>query len=263
MHLANKARWLVILGVVAIGVLASSTVFAQSTLQILLTEQNASGETGTASITDLGDGTVRVDVVVNNAPEGVVQPLHIHEGTCANLNPAPAYPLQSVENGLSSTVVEVTLDDLLAAPYAINGHKSAEEASVYVFCGDIFADTSQATTTAQPTDVGEPMMGTTVPDPTVVMGAETPMMEATAESTTMMSTETPMAEMTAEPTMMMATGAATTEAMSTPSAEATPATVLPGTGGSPPIAALVLLAILGVGALIVGFFLRERGRQNI
>jgi hypothetical protein len=84
-------------------------------------------------------------------------PAHIHGGTCDALNPAPAYPLEEVrlpedevgtpapmgrmtqrhEVETSSTVVPVRLDDLLAAPHAINVHQSAEQIDVYVACGEI------------------------------------------------------------------------------------------------------------------------------
>jgi hypothetical protein len=74
---------------------------------------------------------------------GASHPAHIHEGTCAKLNPKPAYPLNNVtqiEGGMvatSMTTVEVSLDDLLAEPYAINLHKSDQDVQTYVACGDI------------------------------------------------------------------------------------------------------------------------------
>jgi plastocyanin len=74
-------------------------------------------------------------------------PSHIHEGTCAELNPQPAYPLTDVAAvapdapagavEVGHTTVEVSLDDLLAAPYAINVHESAENAANYIACGDV------------------------------------------------------------------------------------------------------------------------------
>ncbi|HET6263108.1 MAG TPA: hypothetical protein VFG99_12850, partial [Chloroflexia bacterium] len=57
--------------------------------------------------------------------------------TCANLDPNPAYPLSSVVNGKSETEVAVSMDELSKGEYAINIHKSATEASVYVACGDL------------------------------------------------------------------------------------------------------------------------------
>jgi hypothetical protein len=155
-QLANKTRWVAILVVIILGVVASGTILAQSTLQILLNEQNGSGESGTASLAELGNGMILVEVVVNGAPEGVSQPMHIHEGTCADLNPAPKFPLQNLETGLSTTEISATLETLLASPHAINGHKSAEEASVYVFCGDIMDASMQDTTTAEPTGAATP-----------------------------------------------------------------------------------------------------------
>jgi len=53
------------------------------------------------------------------------------------LNPAPFIPLSPVVNGTSTTVITATLASLTAEPLAINVHKSAAEASVYVSCGNI------------------------------------------------------------------------------------------------------------------------------
>jgi len=104
------------------------------TVQLL--EQNGSGESGTATLTDAGGGMTHVVVTMSNAP-AVAQPIHIHKGTCATLDPVPAYPLTSVTAGQSDTMVAVSLDTLTAGTFAINVHKSAAEASVYVACGDI------------------------------------------------------------------------------------------------------------------------------
>ena len=74
---------------------------------------------------------------VKGAPSGVSQPVHIHKGTCDKLDPKPAYPLSPLVNGKSETTVNASLDSLEKGGYAINGHKSAQEASTYVFCGPI------------------------------------------------------------------------------------------------------------------------------
>lgn len=88
-------------------------------------------------LTDLGNGTTQVVLTVTGQPAGVAQPVHIHKGTCANLDPKPAYPLSPLVDGKSETTVDVSLQTLQSSQFAINGHKSAEEISVYVFCGDI------------------------------------------------------------------------------------------------------------------------------
>lgn len=151
MQLANKWVLIAITLCVMLGVVAGGVALAQTPLVISLTEQNGSGESGTATFTETSNGTVRVEVVINNAPAGVSQPLHVHEGTCANLNPAPKFPLTNLENGTSTTEITTTLEALLASPHAVNGHKSAAEASVYVFCGDIVEAAMQVTGTVTAT----------------------------------------------------------------------------------------------------------------
>jgi hypothetical protein len=66
-----------------------------------LSEQNGSGQSGTATLTANDDGTVHVSIELS-PPGEEPQPAHIHEGTCADLNPEPAFPLDDVVNGASS-----------------------------------------------------------------------------------------------------------------------------------------------------------------
>jgi Cu/Zn superoxide dismutase len=108
---------------------------AAKTLQIPLEAQNSSGESGTATLTDSAKGLIVKMQVKGGGP---AQPAHIHKGTCANLDPKPAYPLQTVTNGTSEmTIPNLTIADLLKAPYAINVHKSTSELKDYVACGNI------------------------------------------------------------------------------------------------------------------------------
>ena len=101
-----------------------------------LVEQNASGESGTATITEV-EGGVRVVLNLIGASEGVVQPAHIHANSCADIG-GVQYPLTFPMNGSSETMLEVSMDELQAGlPLSVNVHKSAEEVSVYVACGDI------------------------------------------------------------------------------------------------------------------------------
>ena len=100
-----------------------------------LAELNGSGESGTATLT-AEDQQTRVVLELSN-PASDSQPAHIHKGTCANLDPAPAFGLPNVESGMSEATVDVTLDALESGEYAINVHKSNDEVDVYVACGDI------------------------------------------------------------------------------------------------------------------------------
>jgi hypothetical protein len=105
-------------------------------MEARLSPQSNSGESGTATLTKQSDTQTKVMLVVSGAPASA-QPVHIHKGTCANLDPKPAFPLSPLVNGKSETVVNASLDELSKGGYAINGHKSAQEVSTYVFCGNL------------------------------------------------------------------------------------------------------------------------------
>lgn len=75
--------------------------------------------------------------------DGQLHPAHIHAGTCAELDPNPTWPLTDIaqvadsEVAVSTTTIDATLDDILASPYAINAHESAENITTYIACGDL------------------------------------------------------------------------------------------------------------------------------
>ena len=101
-----------------------------------LEEQNGSGITGTVSLSPTSDGEVEVAIEVDGS-DGGPHPAHIHEGSCAELDPEPAFPLEDVVDGSSTTTVDVDIEDLTLSEYAVNVHESAENAATYVACGDV------------------------------------------------------------------------------------------------------------------------------
>ena len=101
-----------------------------------LVTQNNSGQDGEATLSEVGSDTTRVVLEVEN-PSVEPQPAHIHRGSCENLDPEPAYGLENVVDGKSTTEVNVAVEDLVDKGFAINVHKSADEVQVYVACGDI------------------------------------------------------------------------------------------------------------------------------
>jgi hypothetical protein len=103
-----------------------------------LAAQNGSGEIGTVTLTAVGEKT-RVDIALANAPTDVPQPAHIHEGTCAKLNPKPKYPLANVVDGTSTYMVDAPMAQLVAGGLAVNVHKSTNDIPTYVACGDLGA----------------------------------------------------------------------------------------------------------------------------
>lgn len=106
-------------------------------MKVILGEENSSGQSGTANLKEI-DGKVTVDIMLSKFTD-VDQPAHIHVGVCPGVGEVK-YPLNSVVNGKSSTVLPVTLDQLKQElPLAINVHKSKTELSVYSACGELSA----------------------------------------------------------------------------------------------------------------------------
>ena len=119
-----------------LGIVGAGLAEAAGPVTVQLAPQNNSGESGTATLT--ADGTkTKVAVVIKGGPAGVPQPLHVHKGTCAQLDPKPAYGLTTLTGGKSETTIDVPLTQLQTGGFAINGHKSAQDANTYVFCGNI------------------------------------------------------------------------------------------------------------------------------
>jgi hypothetical protein len=108
---------------------------------------DASGVTGTATLTADGDQTV-VELTVRGAAGD--HPDHIHRGRCAEPEPNPLYPL----SGHSTTRVDVPLDELMAGEYLILIHESAQNLNVYLACGDIVAERQAAMPTTGTGPVG-------------------------------------------------------------------------------------------------------------
>lgn len=110
-------------------------------VMVALTEQNYSGQTGTATLTQ-EDGKVMVSLAMVGGNFTTPQPAHIHIGAC----PTPGvvkYPLTNVTNGESETTLSVDMKTLMSqSPLAVNVHKSAAEVAVYTACGDIKATTA-------------------------------------------------------------------------------------------------------------------------
>ncbi len=109
---------------------------APTSVTVQMSALNHSGETGTATLTQVGNN-VKVVVDIKGAPSGA-QPTHIHAGTCTKLNPAPEAPLSPLTNGKSVTVLSgKKLSALLGGKFSINVHKSSNDLATYVSCGVI------------------------------------------------------------------------------------------------------------------------------
>jgi Cu/Zn superoxide dismutase len=128
-------RLLPVVAAASVLLAAGGSALAQDApVTVKLGAQNGSGETGTATFTPQGNKT-QVVLQLTGAP-AEAQPAHIHEGTCAKLNPAPKIPLQNVVNRKSTTVLDMPMKQVMAGG-AVNVHKSAQDVKTYVACGDL------------------------------------------------------------------------------------------------------------------------------
>ena len=93
-------------------------------------------QAGNAQVSRYTEGRTIVDLEIQSGPAGMLQPVHIHDGSCPDVG-AVAFPLQDVLAGRSVTVLDVPFDDLRTGSFAINVHQSQDELGVYVACGDI------------------------------------------------------------------------------------------------------------------------------
>jgi flagellar basal body-associated protein FliL len=114
----------------------SPAAAVSSEMKVTLNAENNSGETGTATLKE-ENGKTTVTLALSGYIKDVAQPAHIHMGACPGVG-AVKYPLTSVVNGASVTVLAVSLADLKQSlPLAINVHKSATAITDYTSCGEL------------------------------------------------------------------------------------------------------------------------------
>ena len=112
-----------------------SVLAPNADLFIILGEQNESGQTGWAALTDKGDDTEVVLKVLPGVFTSVL--VHIHSGSCGNDTLGPiAQGLFDIDKGVSTTTVPISLANLRSGNFAINSHKE-RDAPVYTTCGNI------------------------------------------------------------------------------------------------------------------------------
>ncbi len=106
------------------------------TVSFALDELNASGQSGTATLTAIGDATVVKLTLSSGALE--TELVHIHTGQCGDTLAGVAHPLTNFVDGSGSSVttVDVALDSLLTGGFAVNSHENGNPAN-YTACGNI------------------------------------------------------------------------------------------------------------------------------
>ena len=131
---------------------------APQQVTVVMNAQNNSGQSGVATLTDLG-GTTRVVILIRKSEFGEKQPTHLHNGRCGEIGPrqdtssrgktiglasiAPADPSMMIDipatdggYGASSSDVDLTMKEITNGDWVINVHDAADFA-LYVSCGNI------------------------------------------------------------------------------------------------------------------------------
>jgi Cu/Zn superoxide dismutase len=124
-----------LIGVAGCGGSSADESAGGADLTLQLAEQNSSGQGGTATFTSLDGGRTRIVLELTNPPN-TPQPAHVHSGTCDDLGD-PVVALASVEDGMSDTEVERSLEKLEQGDLVIHAHKSEAEYDVSVACAPI------------------------------------------------------------------------------------------------------------------------------
>ncbi len=105
-------------------------------LTVTLSPASDSRVSGTAMLLPRGNET-QVLISVTGEPAGASEPAHIHTGQCGPGLGGIAYPLHNVENGRSTSTVNVPLSSIADGHHAINLHESASNLGRTVACGNI------------------------------------------------------------------------------------------------------------------------------
>jgi ketosteroid isomerase-like protein len=101
-----------------------------------LAPEPGGNQPGLAFVFEIQEGVTFVGIEVAAGPLNLPQPAHLHSGTCATPGQI-IYPLASVFNGASFTLLSATPDDLTGL--ILNVHRSEAAITEYVSCGDVQA----------------------------------------------------------------------------------------------------------------------------
>jgi hypothetical protein len=112
-----------------------AVVAGETALSLELTEQNGSGQSGTATLTQAGEERTKIVMELSNPP-AVPQPAHVHPGPCDDLGD-PVAALANVVRGRSETTVPLSSAELRRGDLVVHAHKSEREYSISVACAPI------------------------------------------------------------------------------------------------------------------------------
>lgn len=101
---------------------------------IHLSPTEGEGQIGTATFsTDGTNTTVEVSI---SPPANEAQPIHIHAGVCTDVGTV-LHALQNVVKGNSTTIIDLSLEEIINDGALVNVHASYADASTYTACGQL------------------------------------------------------------------------------------------------------------------------------
>ena len=92
------------------------------------------GQAGTATFSS--DGTTTTVEVSISPPASEAQPMHIHAGICTDVGTV-LHALQNVVRGSSTTIIELSLEEIIGNGALVNVHASYADASTYTACAQL------------------------------------------------------------------------------------------------------------------------------
>ena len=125
----------------ASSVMATASLVIEDVVTVVLEAIGGSGQNGTATLSQRGDATLRVSLVLSSG-SSESELVHIHTGQCGDTLAGVAHSLSAfVTDASGSQVSETTLNDLVLdslrnGDFAINAHLKGIP-SVYTACGNI------------------------------------------------------------------------------------------------------------------------------
>lgn len=103
---------------------------------VLLSDVQTSGQSGMASVSDLGEGRTKITITLSGGSPIETQPADIRTGTCARPG-VVKFALTNVVNGSSETFVDEPLSSLQDGHLIFTVHPSAKDKNTITACGSL------------------------------------------------------------------------------------------------------------------------------
>jgi len=118
---------------------APAKIVVPRTATIVMRSMSDAGQSGSATLTDLGGNKTRITIMLSNLQKDSAQPANIHAGTCIDFAKEAQYALSPVIKGRSVTTLNVNIGALIdKAPQSIRVRTDAVTPNVpFAACGEL------------------------------------------------------------------------------------------------------------------------------